>query len=234
MTFAKNRNLLVGWAVLLFLAACGLLAAINLINTRDVSMEMTDAAEQNLSAYIHDNVMTSLKESSTLLNQLESPAFMTYSSSYANLRPADEAEAMRRDLAEHLKNLSLSPTMYSTITFLGNNGNQAGFSLIVDSGEWIGADKLPSIDDLKSSGLINTLLQNYGTPVYIAPGLLSDKLAAAKPRLSLESYYRLNRFVQQIEGHIVINNGINFSNVMSFVVLKDDFLERHCGPAAGK
>ena len=95
MTFAKNRNLLVGWAVLLFLAACGLLAAINLVNTRDVSMEMTDAAEQNLSAYIHDNVMTSLKELSTLLNQLDSPAFMTYSSSYANLRPADDAEAMQ-------------------------------------------------------------------------------------------------------------------------------------------
>ena len=109
MTFAKNRNLLVGWAVLLFLAACGLLAAINLINTREVSMEMTGAAEQNLSAYIHDNVMTSLKESSTLLNQLDSPAFMSYSSSYANLLPADDAEAMRRDLAEHLKNLSLSP-----------------------------------------------------------------------------------------------------------------------------
>ena len=225
MTFQKNRNLLVGWAVLLFLAACGLLATINLVNTRDFSVEMTNAAERNLSAYIHDNAMTSLNELSTLLNQLESPAFMTYSSSYANLRPADEAEAMRRDLAEHLKNLSLSPTMYSAITFLGNNDNQAGFSLIVDSGEWIGADRLPTIDDLKSSDLINTLLQNFGTPVYIAPRLLSDKLAAAKPRLSLESYDRLNRFVQQIEGHIVINNGTNFSNVMSFVVLKDDFLK---------
>jgi two-component system sensor histidine kinase YesM len=225
MTFSKNRNLLVGWAILLFLAACGLLAAINLINMRNVSMEMTTAAEQNLSAYIHENAMTSLKESSILLNQLESPAIMTYSSSYANLRPADEAEAMRRDLAEHLKNLSLSPTMYSAITFLGNNDNQAGFSLNVDSGEWIEADKLPSIDDLKSSGLINTLLQNFGTPVYIAPKLLREELLAAKPRLSLESYDRLNHFVQEIEGHIVINNGISFFNVMSFVVLKDDFLK---------
>jgi sensor histidine kinase YesM len=215
----------VGWAVLLFLAACGLLASINLINTREVSMEMTGAAEQNLSAYIHDNVMTSLKESSTLLNQLDSPAFMAYSSSYANLLPAGEAEAMRRDLAEHLKNLSLSPTLYSTVTFLGNNVNQAGFSLVVDSGEWIGADKLPSIDDLKSSGLINILLRNYGTPVYIAPGLLSDELLAAKPKLSVESYGLLNRFVQEIEGNIVISNGINLSNVMSFVVLKDDFLK---------
>ena len=78
---------------------------------------------------------------------------------------------------------------------------------------------------MKSAGLINTLLQNYGTPVYITPGLLSDELAAAKPGLSLESYYRLNRFVQHIEGHIVINNGINFSSVLSFVVLKDDFLK---------
>ena len=50
-------------------------------------------------------------------------------------------------------------------------------------------------------------------------------MAAAKPGLSLESYYRLSRFVQEIEGHIVINNGINFSNVMSFVILKDDFLK---------
>lgn len=225
MTFAKNRNLLVGWAVLLFLAACSLLAAINLINARDVSTEMTDAAEQNLSAYKHDNVMTSLKEASTLLNQLDSPAFMAYSSSYANLLPADDAEAMRRDLVARLKNLSLSPTLYSTITFLGNNVNQAGFSLVVDSGEWIGEDKLPSIDDLKSSGLTIPLLQNYGTPVYIAHGQLSDKLVAAQSRLSLESYYRLYRFVQKIEGHIVINNGINYSNVMSFVVLKDDFLK---------
>lgn len=225
MTFAKNRNLLVGWAVLLFLAACGLLAVINLINARDVSTEMTGAAEQNLSAYMHDNVMTSLKEASTLLNQLDSPAFMAYSRSYANLLPADDAEAMRRDLVAHLKNLSLSPALYSTITFLGNNVNQAGFSLVVDSGEWIGADTLPSIDDFKSSGLIIPLLQNYGTPVYIAPGQLSDKLTAAQPGLSLESYYRLNRFVQEIEGHVVINNGINFSNVMSFVVLKDDFLK---------
>ncbi len=180
MTFAKNRNLLVGWAVLLFLAACGLLAAINLVNAREVSMEMTGAAEQNLSAYIHDNVMTSLKESSTLINQLDSPAFKSYSSSYANLLPADDAEAMRRDLAEHLKNLYLSPKLYNTITFLGNNVNQAGFSLNVGSGEWIGASRLPSIDDLKSAGLINTLLQNYGTPVYIDPGLLSRELAAAK------------------------------------------------------
>lgn len=225
MTFAKHRNLLVGWAVLLFLAACGLLAAINLINARDVSTEMTNAAEQNLSAYMHDNVMTSLKEASTLLNQLESPTFMKYSSSYANLLPADDAEALRGDLVSHLKNLSLSPTLYSTITFLGNNINQAGVSLVVDSGEWIGEDKLPSIDDLKSSGLTIPLLQNYGTLVYIAPGQLSDKLAAAQSELSLESYYRLYRFVQTIEGHIVINNGINHLNVMSFVVLKDDFLK---------
>lgn len=225
MTFAKNRNLLVGWAVLLFLAACGLLAAINIINARDVSTEMTSTAEQNLSAYMHDNVMTSLKEASTLLNQLDSPAFMAYSSSYANLLPAEDAEAMRRDLVAHLKNLSLSPALYSTITFLGNNVNQAGFNLVVDSGEWIGADKLPSIDDLKSSGLIIPLLQNYGTPVYIAPGQLSDKLAAAQSGLSLESYYRLYSFVQEIEGHIVINNGINYSNVMSFVILKDDFFK---------
>ena len=188
MTFAKNRNLLVGWAVLLFLAACGLLAAINLINAREVSIEMTGAAEQNLSAYIRDNMMTSLKESSTLLNQLDSPAFMAYSSSYANLLPADDAEAMRRDLAEHLKNLYLSPKLYSTITFLGSNVNQAGFSLVVDSGEWIDASMLPSIDDLKSAGLINILLKNYGTPVYIDPGLLTEELGAAKPALSLESY----------------------------------------------
>jgi sensor histidine kinase YesM len=225
MTFAKNRNLLVGWAVLLFLAACGLLATINLINARNVSMEMTGAAEQNLSAYMHDNVMTSLKEASTLLNQLDSPAFMAYSSSYANLLPANEAEAMRRDLVAKLKNLSLSPALYSTITFLGNNVNQAGFSLVVDSGKWIGADNLPSIDDLKSSGLIIPLLQNYGTPVYIAPGQLSDKLVAARSGLSMESYYRLSRFVQKIEGHIIINNGINNSNVLSFVVLNDDFLK---------
>ena len=32
--------------------------------------------------------------------------------------------------------------------------------------------------------------------------------------------------MQEIEGHIVINNGFNLSNVMSFVVLKDDFLKR--------
>lgn len=225
MTFTKNRNLLVGWAVLLFLAACGLLAAINLINARDVSTEMTGSAEQNLSAYMHDNVMTSLKEASTLLNQLDSPAFMAYSSSYANLLPADNAEAMREDLVAKLKNLSLSPALYNTITFLGNNVNQAGFSLDVDSGDWIGADTLPSIDDLKSSGLIIPLLQNYGTPVYIAPGQLSDKLAVAPSGLSLESYYRLHRFVQNIEGHIVINNGINNSNVLSFVVLNGDFLK---------
>lgn len=225
MTFAKNRNLLVGWAVLLFLAACGLLAAINLINARNVSMEMTGAAVRNLSAYMHDNVMTSLKEASSLLNQLDSPAFMAYSSSYANLLPAEEAEAMRRELAAKLKNLSLSPALYSSITFLGNNVNQAGFSLVVDSGEWIGAENLPSIDDLKSSGLIIPLLQNYGTPVYIAPGQLSDELAAARSGLSLESYYRLRRFVQEIEGHVVINNGINNSNVMSIAILKDDFLK---------
>jgi two-component system, sensor histidine kinase YesM len=225
MTFTKNRNLLVGWAVLLFLAACGLLGAINLINIREVSMEMTGAAEQNVTAYIHDNVMTSLKESSTLLNQLDSPAFMSYSSSYANLLPASDAEAMRRDLAVRLKNLSLSPELYSTITFLGSNVNQAGFSLVVASGEWVSANSLPSIDDLKSAGLINTLLRNYGTPVYIAPGLLSSELAAAKPGLSFESYDRLNRLVQRIEGHIVINNGINFSNVLSLVILKDDFLK---------
>lgn len=225
MTFVKNRNLLVGWVVLLFLASCGLHSAINLINARNVSMEMTGAAEQNLSAYMHDNVMTSLKEASTLLNQLDSPVFMAYSSSYANLLPAEEAEAMRRDLASKLKNLSLSPALYSTITFLGNNVNQAGFSVVVDSGKWIGADNLPSIDDLKSSGLIIPLLQNYGTPVYIAPGQLSDKLAAARSGLSLESYYRLSRFVKKIEGHIIINNGINNSNVLSFVVLNDDFLK---------
>lgn len=225
MTFVKNRNLLVGWVVLLFLAACGLHSAINLINARNVSMEMTGAAEQNLSAYMHDNVMTSLKEASTLLNQLDSPAFMAYSSSYANLLPAEEAEAMRRDLAAKLKNLSLSPALYRTITFLGNNVNQAGFSLVVDSGKWIGADNLPSIDDLKTSGLIIPLLQNYGTPVYIAPGQLSDKLAATRSGLSVESYYRLSRFVQKIEGHIIINNGINNSNVLSFVVLNDEFLK---------
>lgn len=230
MTFVKHRNLLVGWAVLLFLAACGLHSAINLISARNVSMEMTDAAEQNLSAYMHDNVMTSLKEASTLLNQLDSPALMAYSSSYANLLPAEDAEAMRRDLAAKLKNLSLSPALYSSITFLGNNVNQAGFSLVVDSGEWIGADTLPSIDDLKSSGLIIPLLQNYGTPVYIAPGQLSDKLAKARSGLRLESYYHLSRFVQEIEGHVVINNGINNSNVMSFVVLNDDFLKDIVAP----
>ena len=128
-----------GWAVLLFLAACGLLAAINLVNTRDFSMEMTNAAEQNLSAYIHDNAMTSLNELSTLLNQLESPAIMTYSGSYANLRPADEAEAMRRDLADILKIFPCRRRCTALSLSLGITGNQAGFSLNVDSGEWIGA-----------------------------------------------------------------------------------------------
>ncbi|WP_274650907.1 sensor histidine kinase [Paenibacillus humicola] len=211
-------------AVLFTLAAQAVFIWIGYAGANEIGQDVQVSTEEHLFQYSISNVTGYLNDANSLMTRLGSTDFTVYSRAYLNLQPPAEAAAKIADLNVRLNALEISPKLVDKIFMLGDNVNQRSFVKSTDSAE-LSEEPIPWIDDLRDSGLLDTFLKVYGLPVYFAKGQLTAKLDAMEGRLPPDQMLRLRHFLQQVEGHLVINNGIDDTKVMSFIVLSPEFLQ---------
>jgi two-component system sensor histidine kinase YesM len=221
MRFRYHRNRLVLIAVLLTLVSEIAFVGISYWNTRDVGSEIRHASEQNLSKHVESQIASKLGEMNSLSLQIESLDFMNYARSFLSLRPHEEEVLARNELNSRLEQLHLPPGSVDQIYFIGENINQQNFGKSFIDSTFIPGSEIPWIDELRRSGLLDSFTRYYGMPTYIPPGMFTDMIEANKGRVTEDERQRLDSFFKRIEGHLIINNGVNYLNVLSVIVLDE-------------
>jgi len=221
MRFRYYRNRLVLIAFLLTVLSEAILIGISYWNTRDVGTEIQSASEQNLTRHVESRIVAKLSEMNSLALQIESSDFTRYARSFLNLRsPEEEAEA-RRELNSRLEQLHLPQGIVDRIYFIGDNLNQRSFGKSFATNQLLPDGHIPWIDEIRSAGLLDSFTRYYSMPTFIPKGMFTDALEEKKGSIPDESWQRLNRFFAGVEGHLVINNGVNYLNVLSVIVLDE-------------
>ncbi|MGI2295208.1 sensor histidine kinase [Paenibacillus sp. GXUN7292] len=224
MKFRYHRNMLISVALLLTLFSEIAIFGIGYWNINDTGSEIRRASEQNIASHIESQMISKLNEMNSLALQLEQNDFILYARSFYSLRPPEEELAARQELLTRLEQLHLSPESVERIYFIGDNANQKNFGKIIKTSEWVEDSQIPWIEDLQDAGLLNLLTRYYGMPAYIPKGMLSDVLEEKRGLLPQETWDRLSLFASSIEGHLIINNGINPLNVLSVIVFDERIL----------
>ncbi len=222
MVFRSHRMKLVAIAVLLMFIVQIFFIWIGYSNAVEVGTEIQATTNRMLFMYAKSNMITALKDVNALVVRLGSSDFTGYSRSYLNLQDAAEADRKRDELNQRINALNLSPHMVNHLFILGANVNQRNVAKGIGSLQ-LPDEQLPWVEDLRSSGLLEQLLKVYGLPNYFEKGELTGQLHRRAHKLSSDQLDRLRRFFAMLEGHLVINNGIDSSNVMTFIVLNPDF-----------
>ncbi|WP_052339736.1 sensor histidine kinase [Gorillibacterium massiliense] len=224
MRFRYHRNRLVFIALLLTLLSEAALIGISYWSTRDIGSEIKRASEQNLTKHVESQIVSKLNEMNSLAVQLESLDFINYARTFLSLRSPEEENEARSDLNSRLEQLHLPPGMVDQIYFIGENVNQMNFGKIISNGEPIPSSEIPWIDELKNAGLLDSFTRYYNMPAYIPVGMLTDILMENRKIIPDDAWLRLNAFAKRIEGHLIINNGVNYLNVLSVIVLDERIL----------
>ncbi len=224
MKFRYHRNMLIAVALLLTLLSQIAILGIGFWNINDTGSEIRKASEQNISRHIENQMIAKLNEMNSLALQLEQNDFILYARSFYGLKPLEEEVAARQELLNRLEQLHLSSDSVERIYFIGDNVNQKNFGKSIKDGQWIEDSKIPWIEDLQKAGLLPLLTQYYGMPAYIPAGLFTDVLKANKDVIPADSWNRLYEFARSIEGHLIINNGVNALNVLSVVIFDERML----------
>lgn len=221
MRFRYHRNRLVFIAFLLTVLSEGALIGISYWNTRDVGSEIQRASEQNLSKHVESQTVSKLNEMNSLALQIESLDFTNYARSFLSLRSREEEVVARSELNSRLDQLHLPPGSVNQIYFIGENVNQQNFGKSFVGEEFISGSQIPWIDELRSTGLLDSFTRYYSMPTYIPVGMFTDVLTANKADVPEDTWQRLDQFFKRIEGHLIINNGVNYLNVLSVIVLDE-------------
>ncbi|MFC5406104.1 sensor histidine kinase [Cohnella soli] len=221
MRFRYHRNRLVFIAFLLTLLSEGILIGISYWNTRDVGSDIQKASEQNLTKHVESQIVSKLNEMNSLSLQIESLDFTNYSRSFLSLRSAEEEAEARGELDSRLQRLHLPSGTVDQMYFIGENANQMNYGRSFVSDANIPSDRIPWIEDLRNAGVLDSFTRYYSMPTYIPVGMFTNKLAENKKTISSESRQRLEAFFGSIEGHLVINNGVNYLGVLSVIVLDE-------------
>lgn len=224
MRFRYHRNMLIGIAILLTLLSQVTIFGIGFWNINDTGSEIRKASEQNISRHIENQMIAKLNEMNSLALQLEQNDFILYARSFYSLRSPEEEFAARQELLTRLEQLHLSADFVDRIYFIGDNINQKNFGKSVKTGQWVEDSRIPWIEELQEAELLPLLTRYYGMPAYIPEGMLTDVLETKKHSISSETWKRLNEFAASIEGHLIINNGVNPLNVLSVVVFDEHIL----------
>ncbi|MFD0714185.1 histidine kinase [Paenibacillus sp. GCM10027626] len=223
MKFRSLRNRLIFISFLLSVLSEGILIAISYWNTSGVGIDIRQAARQNVTKHVESQLMTKLNDISSLATQLDSMDFINYSREYYNLRPPDEAERLRTVLNERLNKLHLQPSLVERAYFIGENENQKNLGKQFSQSSLIPEEQIPWIDELRDTGMIESFTRFYDMPTYIPPGTFTIPLKTMT-HFPEDKRKRLQAFFESIEGHMIINNGVNFLNVLTVVVLDDHML----------
>lgn len=221
MRFRYHRNRLVVIAFLLTVLSECTLIGISYWNTRDVGSEIQRSSEQNLSNHVESQIVSKLNEMNSLALQIESLDFTNYARSFLSLRSREEEAIERSELNSRLEQLHLPPGSVDQIYFIGENINQQNFGKSFTTKEFIPGSQIPWIDELRSAGLLDSFTRYYSMPTYIPVGMFTDVLTAKKAEISADTWLRLDQFFKHIEGHLIINNGVNYLNVLSVIVLDE-------------
>ncbi|MCU6707354.1 sensor histidine kinase [Paenibacillus sp. J5C_2022] len=223
MKFRSLRNRLIFIAFLLSVLSEGFLIAISYWNTSGIGIDIRQAARQNVTKHVESQLMTKLKDISSLATQLNSMDFINYSREYYNLRPPEEAERLRTELNDRLNKLHLQPSLVERAYFIGQNENQKNLGKQFSQSSLIPEEQIPWIDELRDTGLIDLFTRFYDMPTYIPHGMFTAPLGQMK-HLQEGKKERLQAFFESIEGHMIINNGVNSLNVLTVIVLDDQML----------
>ncbi|MCM3042130.1 histidine kinase [Paenibacillus motobuensis] len=224
MRFRYHRNMLISVALLLTLLSEITIFGIGYWNINDTGSEIRRASEQNIARHIESQMISKLNEMNSLALQLEQNDFILYARSFYSLRPPEEELIARQELSSRLEQLHLPPEMVERIYFIGDNINQKNFGKSMKSGESMDDSQIPWIEDLQDAGLLDLLTRYYGMPAYIPEGMLSSVLEEKRGLLPPETWDRLSQFTSSIEGHLIINNGVNALNVLSVIVFDERIL----------
>ncbi len=221
MRFRYYRNRLVLIAFLLAMLSEAILIGISYWNTRDVGTEIQSASEQNLSRHVESRIVAKLSEMNSLALQIESSDFTKYARSFLNLRSSEEEATARRELDSRLEQLHLPQGLVDRIYFIGDNLNQKNFGKSFATNRLLPDEHIPWIDEMRSAGLLDSFTRYYSMPTFIPKGMFTDVLKDKKGSIPDDSWQRLNRFFAGVEGHLIINNGVNYLNVLSVIVLDE-------------
>ncbi|MCQ6557447.1 sensor histidine kinase [Paenibacillus mendelii] len=217
MRFQRHRNRLILIAFLLSVLSGSILICISYWNTSGVGLEIHHAAQQNITKHAESQLVTKFNDISALAAHLESADYMNYSREYYNLREPVEAERIGRDLNVRLNKLHLQPDMVERVYIIGENKNQKNLGKSFEEQGLIPEQEIPWIDDLRAVGLIDLFTRYYGMPSFIPQGMFTDKLNDLS--IPEERRSRLKAFFESIEGRLIMNNGVNYLNVLTVIVL---------------
>jgi two-component system sensor histidine kinase YesM len=230
MRFSTHRNKLIANAVFLMLFAQITFVLIAYLNVKRVS-EDTQINDHNVMlTYIQNNVLSSLKDLNALATRLSSSDFTSYPRAYLNLREEDYAATAVEELNKRLSALEIPPQNVKEIYLLGENINQKSFLKTVGE-KSLEEGPAPWLEEIRNVGLIDAFLGVTGLPVFYDKGELTAKLNQKKlAELSPMRRNVIRDFISSLEGHLVVNNGIDSYNVMSIIVFQPEIFTHYSMP----
>ncbi|MDQ0090746.1 sensor histidine kinase YesM [Paenibacillus anaericanus] len=220
MRFRSNRNRLILIAFLLTVLSEGILICISYWNTSGVGSEIHQAAQRNLARHVESQLISKFNDISSLSTQFDSLDFINYSRKFYNLREPDEADRVREELNTRLNRLHLQPETVEQVYFIGGNKNQKNFGKSFKEPELIPEQEIPWIDDLSKTGLLDLFTSLYDMPTFIPEGMFTEVLN--RREIPEDQRSRLQAFFAKIEGHLIVNNGVNPLNVLTIIVLNNE------------
>jgi len=223
MKFRGMRNRLILVAFVLSVFSEGILIGTSYWNTSGVGLDIRQATMQNVTKHVESQLVTKFKDISSLVTQLNSFDFINYSREYYNLRPPEEADRLRTELNDRLNRLHLQPHLVERAYFIGENENQKNLGKRFSQSSLTSENEIPWLDELRETGLMESFTRFYDMPTYIPPGMFTIPLESMT-HISEDKRSRLKAFFESIEGHMIINNGVNSLNVLTVVVMDDSLL----------
>ncbi|HEY5587321.1 MAG TPA: hypothetical protein VIK86_00035, partial [Candidatus Paceibacterota bacterium] len=221
MLITSPRNKMIFIAVSLMLVTQLVFTFLNYRSAHSIFLESLDSYVNSVTIRNHAKVITTLRYISSISANLDSEEFTSYSSSNYNLRAPIEARKSLEILNERINDLQISSDLIDTVYIIGSNKNQPSYAKSIKTSSWLEED-IPNISDLADAKLLDIFLQSYGVPVFYPKDSLLKQLGNIPDDNNSSDLNKIRKMFQRFEGNIVINNGINISNVLTFIVIKPD------------
>ncbi|MFC5452426.1 cache domain-containing sensor histidine kinase [Paenibacillus aestuarii] len=196
-------------------------------NIRQIGLEARNNSNQALFETTQSHILSAFKSANSVATMMLSTAYTedpsslaTYQDSLKNLESKDE------ELNEKINNLHISSDVLEKIILVGGNDGQRSFLKFIGSQTWF-PKGTPTLDELRRAGITDILIGNSGLTVYYGKGQLSKRAISTG---DAEVDMRINRFIEQLEGRVVIGNSSNMGNSLVFVALNPDFAARIIAP----
>ncbi|AZN39306.1 sensor histidine kinase [Paenibacillus albus] len=211
-------------SVLLTLACQVALVYIGLTYAGSIGKTINAKRVEGVLDQFQKNMQYQLSDVNNLLLLLQTPEFNDFFKNQMTLRDEFTVAREEQKLLSKLNGLHLSPSMISSIYFIGADINQQSLRKITNSSRF---EKLPHLQTevLRSSGLEELFLPSHDQFTVYTKDDFSRHFHTDNKLLTPENINGLSLFIHSIQDHLVITNG-NENGVFIFIVLDDRFFNQ--------